>query len=193
MTGLLLLWIALSEPEYVLKGYDRLPHKLPVTQEQVLEMLVPSYVSKAAESRNRLKDPVDPSASKDTYEAAVVSYRRTNLGIQGEDFLLVAILEIDSSCRSCRHTVLGGVDLRHKVSLGSVRSDEPSIPADSRPVLDRNQKPWRVSFRYAFGSSDARCGVEWVQSAALQPVASGGFRLGFEPPISKRVGSCDVP
>ncbi|HEY3116949.1 MAG TPA: hypothetical protein VGK54_09420 [Chloroflexota bacterium] len=180
----------LESDYYVFKGYNILPSSVPIPQEEILRMLVPSYQEKLRASEAKLADRSDPGASWHTYEAAVVSFRRTNLGIRGEDFLIVAIEEIDTPCRSCRFTTFGGIDLKRTSSMGSFRSADAALPDEKPITLVKSGKPWKVIFRYAFGSSNSSCGKEWQRGAVPNLNSSSGWELGFGAVTERFVGEC---
>src|SRR5207244_4447564 len=104
---------------------------LPISQDQILRILVPDYEQKLKISRSKLADQADPMAWLHTYEAKVVSSRRTNLGVPGEDFLIVAIQEIDQPCHGCHFSIFGVVDLKRMNGLGSFRSIHASYRDES--------------------------------------------------------------
>jgi hypothetical protein len=155
------------------------PHLAPsvgMSQGTITQLVVPDYQKRAKESS--------------AYRADIVAYRRSNLGIAGEDFLLVTIVE-GRPCELCAHAVLGGVDLRRQTSIGGERVEDASAPIGDVELVKRG-KPWRVTYRYTskLGNYPHPCGSLSTATASLKR-GRGGWYLVFHDPITTVEGDCD--
>jgi hypothetical protein len=179
------------EPTFVLRDFQ-LPTDLPVTQQEVLRFLVPQYEQKLARSKLKLADRRDAEAWWNSYEAAVVEFKRTGLGVKGEDFLIVTIHEIDTPCTRCHSCLFGGVDLKRKRSLGAIRVDPgfPTSETGSSLEVLRGARPWRIRFRSIFPSSGPCLQVTELLSSLIHERA-GAWHLRFGPSQKHTIGDCD--
>ncbi len=189
-----------QEPQYVFANHNILPSGIPISQEQILKMLVPDYQEKLRSSQTRRANQSDLNAEWHRYEASIISFRRTNLGIRGEDFLIVSVEEVeDDPCDAChfthcRFSVFGGVDLKRVAGMGSFRSDDPSVPGAPSLVLDKSERPWKLRLRYGMGDWDASGrGVGWERAAVVEKGASAGWHLEFGDVLKRIVQTADLP
>ena len=168
-----------SEPNDVWQPPKILPASIAVSEDEIVRMLVPEYDQKSETSKTKMADKSDSMAWWYTYSARVVSYRRTDLGVPGEDFLIIAIQENETPCHSCGHSIFGGVDLKRRRSMSSFRAESSSPSAGSPIVLIKKGKPWRLIFQYEFFGVPAGSGVAWKREASLVPDTTGGWSLKF--------------
>jgi hypothetical protein len=194
VTASLVLALSGQEPEVptqFFEGLNILPRGIPFTQEQVIRILIPAYETKIAKSKKALSDVSDPRARwNSSYEAAVVGCRRTNLGMPGEDFLLVVISEQETPCHGCRYSTFGGIDLRRGRSIGSFKPGEAGFADMSSIRLIKKGTPWKVVFNDSFGPPVRKCSVVTEWPADVQKT-SAGIQLDFAHSLRHVEGNCD--
>ncbi len=153
-------------------------------------MLVPNYEQKLKKSAEMLANRSDEMSWWHTYEASVMSYERSDLGVAGEDFLIVAIEEIDEPCRWCHFAIFGAVDLTRMASMGSFRSADAANLFEDAISFEKTAEPWKIILKYAFPSSNASCAVDWQREALADHDQSRGWRLLFGKVAESHVGEC---
>ncbi|MGH9421483.1 MAG: hypothetical protein ACRD3J_16010 [Thermoanaerobaculia bacterium] len=184
---------AFEERFSVFKGYNTLPSNLPLSQEQILQLTLPDYLTDLKESRSRYDALVrnnDPNATEEVYEAAIVASRRSNVGLKKEDFLAVVAEEVRGTCNNCRYLVFGLIDLRRKVAVGSFGADQPSYPDEKAIDLIKRGIPWSLIFRSVVPNSNHSCGLVSEYPAKLSRNVKGNWVLKAGETAEHLEGDC---
>jgi hypothetical protein len=104
---------------------EALPADFPVSETQILRSVVPEYESKVAavpcqEAMTARHDDAS-LAWMDCYEARVVAWCRSALGIGGRDFVIVVAAVLDGMREGCHRVVIGVVDVASGKYIGALQ------------------------------------------------------------------------
>jgi len=144
-----------------------------LSDEAALELIIPGYSKLVGRTRLGSDGSPDPLTS---YSASIFSSRRTSLGVQGGDFLVVLVHQVDTECTACHSSVFGVIDLSTRKVL-TTRKDE-GIPT-ALVVGKAKRGLWPVTYTRWVGN---RFGAEFQNRAEPRRTDQGEIAFEYAEP-----------
>jgi hypothetical protein len=162
------------------------PHPPPahasryLSDDEVLRLLIPAY------DANRLRASCSRAATSDEldwecYDAWVDTRLQTDLGVPGEDFLVVHVREADGPCTvACQRTVFAVIDTSRLAIVGRVVAEGPLFSETFSTPLPVTWFAAEVHFSFAVRSVTLE-GIEMISFRYSAPLecAPFGWTLAF--------------